>query len=241
MQLTIELTPRQAARVLNQALRARAQLQIEPRNLPEGELLRGGLVGREGDLLLVELSDDPHALPVTVLIGAYCEIQMVLSGELYAFSTYVLDVTKTRSRTQSLMAVPEVIEVANRRRFERTAATVASQVRIWTATRQVPAVGLLANVSADGLACNIPGTELDADLALGDGLRVSFEIAGFDEIFELPAILCNKSLSPDGQQLALGMQFHVSPDDPVAQHTLQRIRAVLLKLTADPAEMDGEP
>lgn len=241
MQLTIDLTPRQAARVLAQALRAQARLQIEPRNLPEGETLRGQLTGREGDLLVIELTDDQHALPLTVLIGAYCEVQTVLSGELYTFSTYVLDVAKGGHRTQALMVAPQTIEVANRRQFERTVATVASQVRVWTAAQQVPTVGLLADVSVNGLACNIPGTGLDEALAIGDGLRVSFEIAGFDEVFELPVILCNKAITPDKQQLSLGVQFNAQPDDPVAQHTLQRIRAALLKLTTDSTEMDGEP
>lgn len=240
MQLAIDLTPRQAKRVLEQALRAQAELEIEPRNLPEGEPLPGKLIGREGDLLAVQVVGEQRGLPLSVLLGAFCEVQSVLSGELYLFSTYILDVVEGTTPARVLMMIPETIEVANRRQFERTNVTVASQVRIWTAAEETPAVGLLANVSADGLACNLPTTALDAILALDDSVRVSFEVAGFDESFELPATLCNKALSRDRQQLCLGMKFDVKPDDPVAQHTLLRVRTALFELMTNSKDMDGD-
>lgn len=240
MQPAIDLTPRQAARVLQQALRARAELEVEPRNLPEGELLQGKLVGREGDLLWVEMRGERPGVPLSVLIGACCEVQTVLSGELYLFSTYVLDVHEDSVPGRVLLVVPEAIQVANRRQSERTNITVASQVRIWTVAQEVPALGLLANVSADGLACKLPGMELDKVLALGDRVRISFEIAGFDELFELPALLCSKSLTPETQQLSLGLKFDVRSDDPVAQHTLMRVRTALFQLTANSTDMDGD-
>jgi hypothetical protein len=113
-------------------------------------------------------------------------------------------------------------------------------VRIWTAAQKVPAIGLLANVSVDGVACNLPGTALDRVLALGDSVRVSFEIAGFDELFELPATLRSKSLATETQQLSLGLKFDVRADDPVAQHALMRVRTALLQLTADFLDRNGD-
>ena len=240
MQLAIDLTPRQAARVLEQALRAQAELEVEPRNLPDGGPMPAKLLGREGELIAVQISDTQRGLPVSVLIGAFCEVQMVLSRELYMFSTCILDAAEDAEPPRVLMISPEAIQVANRRQFERTNVTVASQVRVWTAAEETPAVGLLANVSADGLACNLPTMALDAMLALGDSVRVSFELAGFDESFELPAILCNKALTHDRQQLCLGLQFDVRPDDPVALHTLLRVRGVLFQLMANHTDMDGD-
>ena len=240
MQLAIDLTPRQAARVLEQALRARADFEIEPRNLPEGEPLHGKLLGREGELLAVQVRDALVAVPLSVLIGAFCEVRTVLSGELYTFSTCVLDVVDDPPPRRLLLVIPETIQVTNRRQFERTSATVASQVRLWVGSQTAPAVGLLANVSADGLACNLPGTDLDTVLALGDELRVQFELAGFDGAFELSAVHCNKLLTRDKQQLSLGVKFNVRPDCPADRQALKRVRAALLELMANTMDMDGE-
>jgi c-di-GMP-binding flagellar brake protein YcgR len=239
MRLAIDLTPRQGARVLEQALRAKADFEIEPRNLPDDEPLHGQLLGREGDLLVVQMRDTPAAVPLSVLTGAFCDIRTILSGELYTFTTCVLDVTDEPAGQRALMVSPETIQVTNRRQFERTNATVASQVRLWMGSRIPPTVGLLANVSAGGLACNLPGTDLDSALALGDELQVSFELAGFDDVFELPVVLCSKTLSRDRQQLSLGMRFCVRPDDPAAQRALERVRAVLFELMVDTTDMDG--
>ena len=239
MQLSIDLTPRQAARLLEQALRARAKLEIEPRNLPDGEMLKGELAGRDGELLVVEIRSETLRAPLNALIGAFCEMQTVLSGELYNFTTCVLDISEKDGVQRLHIVIPEFIQVRNRRQYERTNATVASQVRVHTPLQPAPAVGLLANVSVDGLACNLPGTELDKALTLGDELRVTFELAGFDEQFELPTILCNKQLTPDKQQLCLGMQFNVGPENPLAQQTLQRLRAALYELMTNLTDMDG--
>jgi c-di-GMP-binding flagellar brake protein YcgR len=240
MQLAIDLTPRQAVRVLEQALRMQADLEMEPRNLPDDQTLRGKLLGREGELLSVRIQDDKLALPLTVLIGAFCDVRTVLSGEMYTFTTYVLDVIEDAKPGRVLLVVPESVQVANRRQFERTNATVASRIRVWSGPSATPAVGLLANVSADGIACNLPGTALDGELALGDRLRVNFELAGFDEAFELPVILCNKTLKRDQQQLSLGLKFDAPTDDPVAQHALQRVRAALFELMTNFTDTGGD-
>ena len=239
MHLAIDLTPRQATRVLEQALRARAELEIEPRNLPEDVRLRGRLLGCEGELLAVQVADGKSAWPLSALIGAFCEVQTVLSGEMYRFTTCILDIVEDSAPTRLLLVIPETIQVLNRRQFERTNATVASQVRVWIPGQSSPAVGLLANVSADGLACNLPDPGLDQALALGDELRVCFELAGFDESFELPAVLCNKTLSRDQQQLALGLQFHLPAGDAAAQHAWERLRAALFTLMSS-FETDGD-
>jgi c-di-GMP-binding flagellar brake protein YcgR len=240
MQLAIDLTPRQAARVVEQALRAQADLEVELRNLPDGDPLRGSLRGREGELLAVQVREEQLAFPLSVLIGAFCDVRTILSGELYMFTTYILDVIEEPPPGRFLIVIPETIQVANRRQFERTNATIASQIRLWNRLQETPAIGLLADVSADGLACNLACTALDQMLALSDELRVSFELAGFDEVFELPAVLCDKTLAPDKQQLRLGLQFNVRPDDAVAQHALERLRAALNQLMTNVTDMDGE-
>lgn len=240
MQLGIDLTPGQTARVIEQALRAQAELDVEPRNLPDGQVLRGRLTGRESELLSIELLGDGLTTPPAALIGVFCELRALLSGEMYMFSTFVLDAPDGHDPPRVLVAAPETIQVANRRRLERTNATIASQVRVWVKGRESATVGLLANVSGEGLACNLPGLDLNEALALGDDVRVAFELAGFDELFELPAILCNKSIEKAENQLCLGLQFNVKDDDVTAKHALRRLQAALFELTSNLADMDGE-
>ncbi|WP_320046871.1 PilZ domain-containing protein [uncultured Ilyobacter sp.] len=240
MQLAIDLTARQAARVVEQAVRAQPEIELEPRNLPEDEPLRGKLIGREGEMLAVELASMRAATPLAVLMGAFCEIRVQLSGEMYLFTTHVLDAAEDGKQQRIMIAQPDMVQVLNRRGFERTNATVASQVRVRVPSQPSPAIGLLANVSPDGLACNLPGTALDHALALGDELRVSFELAGFDEIFELPCVLRNKDIMRDKQQLFLGLEFNVRTGDKADELGLQRLRAALYELMTDMTNLDGE-
>lgn len=240
MNLNLELTTRQTNRVVEQALRAHASLEIEPRNLPAGDPLDGQLVGREGTLLAISIPNVCEDLPLNSLVGAFCEIRTILSDELYQFSTCVLDLVDNDSTPRILVATPEKLFVANRRQYERTNATVASQVRLWIPGQTGPTVGLLADVCADGLGCNLAGDGLDDVLALDDRLRATFEIAGFDETFELPVVLCNKNICPDTRQLTLGMRFAVESNDLVGQHALFRLRTALFELLSNTWQNDGE-
>lgn len=165
---------------------------------------------------------------------------MVLSGEMHTFSTFVLDAPETSGPPRILMAAPEVIQVSNRRRFERTNVTIASQVRFWLKSDQPPTIGLLANVSAEGLACNLPGLGLDEPLSLGDEARVAFELAGFDDLFEMPVIVCNKSIDHERGQLCLGIHFKLDDGDAAARDAHRRLQAALYELTSNLTDMDGE-
>lgn len=238
MLMAFDLQPRQAARVLEQALRARPDFTVEMRNMPDDEPLLGKLVAREGNLLVVELREYAIDAPLTTLIGAFCDIRTVLSGELYLMTCCVLDVGENPAPGQLLLSVPEHIQVANRRQCERTNATVASQVRVWAPGQSSASVGLLHNVSNDGLACDMPGLALDAALALGDRVRVSFELAGFEGNFEMNSVVFNKALDAAHQQLRLGLQFDTDEKDATAVEALKRLRAALQTLTNNLSSRD---
>jgi hypothetical protein len=69
---------------------------------------------------------------------------------------------------------------------------------------------------------------------------VQFELAGFDETFELPAVVCNKHLSADRQRLLIGLEFAVKDDDLVARHTLARVHALLNEMMSESSQSDGD-
>jgi hypothetical protein len=240
MLLGMDLTPRQAARVLEQALRNRAEFEIEPRNTSDDQVICGRLTGREGDLLVVELPDRNPPTPLLALIGAFCDVRTELSGELYLFSTCVMDLSDASVPQRLLLAVPQTLQVANRRRFERRTPGSWAQAHLSGGPIDVPEAGVILSISPTGLACRTVHAQLDDVLLIGDGIRVSFRLSDHAEPFELLATVCNKSLARDKSYLDLGLEFNREPANQTAQQALERLRMFL----SDPATdttTDGEP
>lgn len=240
MQAVIDLNSRQANRVIEQAVRAQAELEIEPRTRQD-EVLRGTLVGRDEELLRVDLATQTSTLPLYALLGAYCDVRTVLSGQLYMFGSCVVDAIQDAATQRLILRRPDGIQLANRRRFERRALSEFSQVRLWPSASTTPYVGELCNLSGDGLAARFIRGELDELLLVGDDVRVSFEAPGAGEVFELPATVCNKTVTSDAQQLIIGLEYQMVPTDPVTRMAVDRLQALLCDQTSSShSEQDGE-
>lgn len=241
MQAVIDLTPRQASRVLEQALRTQGRFEIEPRTRSDDRVLAGSLVGQDGNLLRVDLDPADGPLPPYQLIGAFCDVRTVLMGQLYLFSTCIVDVVDRSAPVRLILALPETMYVANRRRFERQTLAGFSQVRLWPTEAKVPYIGELCNISGDGLACRMIRGELDELLFVGDEARVQFEIRQTGESFDLPVTVCNKTVTQDTQQLIIGLEFVPGSGDATTQFALEQLRAALCELATNlnDMEMDG--
>lgn len=235
----IELTPRQANRLIEQAIRIRAEIEILPRILSEGTALRGHFTAREGSMLHVEMASRSPELSGGSLIGAFCEVQSAIGGQVVLFSSCMLDVIEQARTTRVMLAVPDLVQVSNRRRFERTNATIASEVRLVHDGQYSQSVGLLANISPDGIGCTFESGEINDQVLVGEPARVSFELAGFDDIFELPVTVCNKNLSKDQSQITLGMEFDVQPEAAMDVQTLQRLRSILSQIFMESIRQEG--
>lgn len=240
MHAAFDLTERQTARVLEQALRTRAAVEIEPSGADENRRLTGALAGQEGGVLTVRTEQRPAGILQSGLIGAFCDIRLVLSDQLYLFSSCILDVSEADAPAHLLLSAPDQIRVANRRRFERRTVPVAAQVRIKLASGAAPVIGLVADVSGDGLACTMPVPSGQDPLLVGDEVRLSFELPGVDEGFDLPAVICNKSETPDKQLLTLGLEFCPAAEGSPEALALVRLQNVLYELTAESTGMDGD-
>lgn len=230
---SLDLTKRQASRLLEHALLSRAHAELAPRVGEESTPLNVRFAGREGNMLVFELQLAPGATTPLGIIGAFCEVRTMLDGEAFLFSTCILDVVENSAPPRIMVAVPTLIQVANRRRFERTNATIASEVRLIVDGQPIESVGLLSNIGADGLGCSVAAADFDDMLLLGDVIRVKFEVAGFDEEFDLGATVCSKTLSRDRTQLSLGLEFKVDAD-PVSAENLVNLRRLLVELMSDP-------
>lgn len=234
----LDLTTRQTARLLEQALRLKAAVEIFPRYLAEGQSLLGSFCGREGSLLHVELNTAAADGSLAGLIGSFSEVQVALSGQVALFSSCVLDMIEQSGRAQISLATPELIQVSNRRRFERTNATIASEVHLIIDGQPSETVGALANLSPQGLGCTFPSGELNDQLLVGEQTRVSFELAGFDDRFELDVVCCNKSISRDQSQLTVGMEFAVT-QSPEETESLNRLRTLLNQIFIQAVRTEG--
>jgi hypothetical protein len=239
VQAVIDLTERQLRRVLEQALRSHSPIELEPRTRKDC-VLQGEFIERTEDGFRIRLADDSPTLELYELIGAYIDARLVMSGQLYMFSTCVIEADLQSEDSDLVLAEPYAMHVANRRRYERRTLAEFAQVQIWLSDSQTPFYGELCNVSGEGLACRMIRGALDEALLIGDTVRVGFELPGPGESFTLPGALCTKALSKDGNQLIVGIEFDAQPADPVTRLALDRLRAVLCRLTTGLAQKDGE-
>lgn len=232
MQALIDLTARQARRVIEEALITRATLHLEPRIRVDEELI-GSIVGREGHTLCVDLEDlGTRNFPTESLIGSFCDVKAALSGQVYMFSTCILGVVGDNSSAPSLkLAIPETIYVSNRRSFERKTTAHFSQVRVWSSESDTPLVGELCNIGGAGLACRLVGTEINEQFLLGDRVRVVFEVNGAEQPFDLVGLVANKIAPKDSNVVVVGVHFPDDSQDPVLVTALDRLRLALTELS----------
>lgn len=238
MLMTLELSERRAVRVLEQALRLRAKLEIEP--LPDicPELIWGSVEGRTDNLLHVQLHDGLRGTPMSALVGAMCDVRTILSGELYLFSTMIVDTQENAHPRRLVLAVPRAIRFANRRRFARHAPTDAIDVLVRSSESAEPALGELINIGPNGLACVLT-QEFSEHLLLGEPVQVAFELPWAGEKFGFVATVCNKNRSCDGENIIVGVEFNANDAAPESHVMLQRLRDLIQRETENLIETDG--
>ncbi len=204
MQGLLDLTHRQAVRVLEQALRTRARVEIEP---SAGDWsISGYLAGREGDLLRVDLHDRGRDWPLTPLAGALCEVGMLLDGQMYRFSSCILTAEAAGAAQRVILSAPAVVQVCNRRRYDRRSCPEAPVIQVFTQNQPGALVGTISEIGLGGLACLLPGAA-DEELLIDEVVRLRFELPGGDETYELSACVCLKNASQQRDDLIVGLEF----------------------------------
>jgi len=236
--VALDLTPRQAARVLNQAVRGRTKLELEPRPEAARALLWGTLVGSEPEVLRVDLHDREHETPLAGLIGAMCDVRTCLAGQLYLFSTFVLDANDGTVPHRLTLAAPETIQVANRRRHTRLTPLEPVPVRLGVGGTLKPVLAELANIGPRGLGCRVSAGDDAGLFYIGDPVAVEFALPWNSDLFALSAVICNKGPSSEPTHVLVGLEFSAS--DAAARAALERLRAALLSETARLCEPGGE-
>ncbi len=234
MVAVLDLTSRQVSRVLNQAARAHTTLLVDARPRNSRPALSGTLDAQLENLLRIRVDDhsisaDESLLPV---VGAYCDVQMSIDREQYAFSTCIVDVLEANQPRTLMLAKPEVIHVTNRRQFVRYVPDRETHVRLWPPGAQNAYTCRLVDIGPNGLACRAHRGDLDEVLFVGDDIALELDLQTIDETFAILATLCSKTLELDRTNMTIGFEFNEKSDDPAIALTIERLRACL----NDPAQ-----
>lgn len=225
MLVTLDLSVRQAARVITQAVRTRAKLEIEPRPDFPFEPLWGIVASRDQDVLSVELLNARGEAPIRALIGAMCDARTILSQQLYMFETAVVDVSECTAPIRILLTVPATIRVANRRRFSRRSPVETVPIRLVPQGATQPIIGVLTDLSRNGVGCRVPRAGAEELMLIGERLDAEFTLPWSKTIYALSSIVCSKSACQGSDEMSLGIEF--SPVGAAQQATLDLFRSML--------------
>lgn len=225
MLVTLDLTVRQASRMLAEAVKSRAKLEIDPRPEFRETPLWGTLEGRNQDLLQVNLVDTVHPQTVAELLGVMCDVRTILSGQLYLFSTVILEATDNSAPRRLGLALPDAIQVANRRRYARRSPIEPVPVRLLQGAGTQPLVGTMTNISRSGLGCRLPRQQAEDQLLIGDEVQLEFALPWLNQVYTLPSEVCTKSSSLDPDHLTVGFEFVAR--DAACRATLELVRAAI--------------
>lgn len=200
----IELNPAQSARTIEQAVRHRATVLLDPRVRVDPNGLKGRLIAADERILRVEITESP-ALGLAAFVGAECDASLVLGQDTYLFGTQVLRIASESSEPVAEVACPRRLGVQERRRFWRVQFAHSSEVRLrWGSAGR--ASGWLCNLSGDGLACRVDGEDT-RELGPGAKVYVDFDVPDCDRHFQLEAVICNRTPGNDPHVVMLSMQF----------------------------------
>lgn len=256
MSYAIDLTPRQSARTLEQAIRHHALIVLEPRTWSEDEWFvcrieraEAPRIGSRGGGVLVLTSErqfqptDEQGAPdgpvrqqpldrCPLLIGTYCDASLQLGEVRYLLSAEVVEVsTAGEGSVRIHITRPEHLQVSQRRRYCRFRPARSAQVELrWLTDSDTLGGGVawLCNVSAEGLACRTDA-RIGDQLCIGDEVKVDFTLApGDPQHFSLDAVICNKMPGGSEDKLLLGLQFLTGPGYENSARGVDALRHVLL-------------
>ncbi len=239
MRFTYDLSPSQSDRIIDQAVRHRAEVVLAPRAWTDEGGLTTRLHGSEGELLLVEGQAGSQS-QVESIVGVHIDAQLVLGGTLYLFDSHLVDTDFSKPDALLLIARPPVLQVGQRRRFQRRTLMTKCNVRLtWEQDRQPrEATGRLLNLSGDGMACRLDA-ETAEQLEAGGALNVMFHPSEAEMPFEFQGIVTNLSEAGSEGYALLGLQFKFSPDDAASQESRKRLCDMLYARLVAASMVDG--
>jgi len=251
MSYAIDLTPRQSSRILEQALRHKAGVTLEPRIFNEDETLTGQI---EAILPSAGAANSPSAVVIAVqappvvsdvsqfashpttiqelnlLVGTCCDAGLRLGDARYLFDGDVIRVEHAHEppvMARIFLTRPDTLQVMQRRRFSRFRPARSTQVELrWQKDAESlhGTIAWLCNISPDGLACRVE-RRIGEQLWIGDRVTAEFTVApGELNHYVIDSFLCSKTPGGTEDKMILGLQFVSEPGFENSKLATEKLR-----------------
>jgi len=217
MKYAIELSRKQAARILQCASRAHQQVRFQSKSWADGKGLAMHLANCEEGCLHLEAEWDDQVENI-LLPNTYCQIEMEIEDNDYFFDSHILSVRRHQEVLNIEVVCPETILVQQRRRSKRKTIASSSDVQISREENDELHIyeGKLYNLSEDGLAFKISKTQ-SSGVDIGQIWCVCFEVPEQSYCYKLEAVVRRKVPSSSEGDIILGMEFELGDVDQLKQ------------------------
>ncbi len=209
MPFSFELNDRQAARVVEQAIRAGTPMRIDPHHASGGEALPVQLIDEDRQCLTFRYEAAAAAAAERFIPSQYCQVQFSLGGAVYMLSVHVVDLNPRQCILRT--SRPKMVQLLERRKFVRTQLAGRTPVIVRWLTQDRLAEANLFNIGGTGLAFKI-GKDFADFILVGDAMEVNFELPGLPVRFTFVVSICNKTIASDNTSVIVGVQFQESPE-----------------------------
>lgn len=201
----IDMNRTQSHRIIEHALRVRAEVSVWPCTQADERPVAGPLAGRTDAGLVIQATHDSAPLP---LVSAYCEAGFRLDDARFMFSTHIIHVAQDENACRLEIALPDSIQVLQRRRYQRRELRGNATIKIAPpngAARGAIAAALL-NIGPGGLACRCDRASADR-FGIDAPVRVSFALREGNMAFEFDAHIRGKTSGAEPEHLILAVAF----------------------------------
>lgn len=210
MQFCYELTDRQSARVIEQAIREQATIRLDPHYSSGLEPFAVQMTGEDAEYLTFHILEDQGDAGQGLMPGQYCQAQFSLGESVYLLSVYVIELDAASLTLKT--GRPKLVQILERRKFIRTSVAAPTMLTLRWLSQDRQAQASLFNVGGGGLAFRV-SKDLGDDIAVGDLLEIDFELQGIPRQFTFKVNICNKTITSDEQSVIVGSQFQEAPED----------------------------
>lgn len=210
MQFCHELSDRQSARVIEQAICEHVTICLDPHYSSGLEPFTVQLIGADAEYLTFQILEDRPASAQDLIPGLYCQAQFSTGEAVYLLSVHLVDFSEAERTLRA--GRPKIVQILERRKFIRSRVAAPTEVTIRWPEQRREAPASLFNIGGSGLAFRI-GKDSGDSIAIGDVLEVGFELPGLPRRFEFSIAICNKTLASDGASVIVGAQFQETRND----------------------------
>lgn len=207
MQFCHELSDRQSARVIEQAISQQVPVRIDPHHSCGLVPFSAQMVSTDGDQFTFRILEETSPCSEALVPGLYCQAEFSVGGSPYLLNIYL---TEIHLQEHTLCTNrPKLVQVLERRKFMRAQTAPATTITVQWPAESRQALAKLFNIAGGGLAFRIDNEMADY-IAIGDVLEAQFELTGLPNRFAFPINICNKTLASDEQSVIVGAQFQES-------------------------------